>query len=195
MAKNKRENKKMNPILWFIFAIVLPLIIVSVIAIFVLSFAGFDVIDWAKKKGSTVPVVSHFIKTDEEKDLQYKLEQAEQKIEKLEDEIEQLNLEINSLEAIRDQQEQDIVKLENQIKADEDETDSAEVSGSANSVKQTAASFRKMDQKKAADILQNLERDAAIDILKQLSNDVRGKILEEMEPKRAAELTQRLMEG
>lgn len=195
MAKNNPKKKKMNPILWFIFAIILPLMIVSVIAVFILSIAGIDVLDWAKKKGSTVPVVSTFIKSDEEEDLILQLERAEETIEKQKEEIEDLNLEIESLQSIKEQKEQDIVKLEKKLKSEGDHTDPTSVREPANSVKQTAASFRKMDQQKAAQIIQNLEKDAAIDILKQLSNDVRGKILEEMEPKLAAELTERLMEG
>lgn len=198
MTKNKANKKKMNPILWIIFAIIIPLMITTVIAIVVLSFAGIDVIDWAKKKGSTVPVVSSFIKTDEEKDLNLKLERSEEKIEKQQEEIEELKLEIESLNSLREQQEQQILKLENKAKSEQElsQSDGTQPDGTqqpSNNLKQTAASFRKMNGQKAADIIQNLNRDDAIEILQQLSNDVRGKILEEMEPKVAAELTGRLM--
>lgn len=193
MTKNKANKKKMNPILWIIFAIIIPLMITTVIAIVVLSFAGIDVIDWAKKKGSTVPVVSSFIKTDEEKDLNLKLERSEERLEEQREEIEELKLEIESLQSIKEQQEQEIVKLENKVKSDIELAPLDEAQQPANSLKQTAASFRKMNGQKAAEIIQNLSRDDAIEILQQLSNDVRGNILEEMEPKVAAELTGRLM--
>lgn len=194
MDKNKSDQKKMNPILWIIFAIILPLIIVSVIAVFVLSFTSFDVIDWAKKKGNNVPIISSFIKSDEENELLSKLERAEDMLETQKEEIAELNLELQGMESINLQQEQEIIKLENKIKGEEELADPASTVEPSARIKQTAASFRKMDQKKAAEIIQNLERDSAITILKELSNDVRGKVLEAMEPKIAAELTERLME-
>jgi len=191
MAKNKQEKKKMNPVVWFIFAIFLPLLITSIIVLVTLSFFNVDVLGWAKEKGSNVPVVSNFIKTDEEETLILELEKAEKTIEQQQKEIEELKQEIESLESINARQEQDITKLEKNLEDDgqsEDEKETQE-----KSVKQTAASFRKMDHEKAADIIQNLERETALDILQQLSNDVRGNILEEMEAKVAAELTEQLM--
>lgn len=183
----------MNPFLWFIFAIVLPLIIASIITVIVLSFSGIDVIGWATEKGSTMPVISKYIKTDEEKDIMLKLDRAEETIEKQKEEIEDLKSEIESLEAIKDQQEQDIVKLENKTIIDESAEGSSATIEVSEQLKQTAGSFRKMDEQKAADIIQNLDKESAVDILEQLSNDVRGKIMEEMEPKNAADLTKRML--
>lgn len=101
MAKVKEENKKKtNPILWTLFAIVIPLMIVSVIAVFVLSLVGVDVTGWMKEKGSNIPVVSSLVTTDEEKDLQRQLEQANETIESQAEEIEALNQEIEHLEGI-----------------------------------------------------------------------------------------------
>lgn len=192
MAKNKLEKKKkMNPVILFIFAIILPLLITLVIVLVALSFFDIDAIGWAKDKGSTMPVVSSFIKSEEEEELTLQIEKADTTIEKQKQEIEKLNLEINSLESIQQQQEQDIVKLENKLEETTD-TETGELQAKDH-VKQTAASFRKMDPERAAGIVQNLDRDAAVNILEQLSSEIRGNILEEMEPKLAAELTERLM--
>src|SRR5699024_2821440 len=180
---------------WFIFAIVLSLSIVTVLAVVDLTLAGVNVMGWAKEKGSNVPVVSSFVKSEEETDLQIQLDQAKETIEQQKEEIKTLDLEIDSLEAIIDQQEQDITKLEKKTISDEQLNNPLNEDSGSDSLKQTAASFRKMDQEKAAEILKNLDRQIAVDILQQLSNDVRGKILEEMEPALAAELTQRLIDG
>lgn len=193
MANNKREKKKMNPFVWVVFAIILPLFITSVIVLLALSFFNVDVFGWAKEKGSTVPVVSSFIKTDEEEELTKELEQAEKIIENQQEEIEELQQELESLESINSRQEQDIAKLEKSLEEEDLSDDPDGESPREKSVKQTAASFRKMDHEKAADIIQNLEQEAALSILQQLSNDVRGNILEQMESKKAAEFTEQLM--
>lgn len=185
MAKAKNE-KKTNPILLFLFAIVIPVIIVLVIAVFGLSLAGIDVVGWAKDKGSNVPVVSHFIKTDEEKSLEQKLTRANETIEVQKEEIDDLKKEIESLESIVDDLELDVTRLENRHTNEGSLT--TDESPKADEIKQAASSFRKMDEEKAANIVQNLERNTAVAILSSLSGDVRGGILAEMEPQAAAEI-------
>lgn len=188
---SKKRNEKTNPILWFLFAIVIPLIVAIVLVVIVLSVAGINVTDWAKNAGSNIPVISNFVKTDEQNELEEELEKKDQTIETQTNEIEQLQDEIAFLQAENDELNQEIVKLENQLNGKEgiDEEEGEQVS----TIKQTSSSFRKMDKEKAALIFQNMERSSAVSILKELSNDVRGEILQEMEPELAAELTELLM--
>src|SRR5690625_64510 len=111
---NKRSEKS-NPILWFLFAIVIPLIVAIVLAVIILSVAGINVTDWAKNAGSNLPVISNFVKTDEQKDLEAEIEKKDQTIETYIDEIEMLQDEITFLQAENDELNQEIVKLENQL--------------------------------------------------------------------------------
>ncbi|WP_431189535.1 magnesium transporter MgtE N-terminal domain-containing protein [Aciduricibacillus chroicocephali] len=56
-----------------------------------------------------------------------------------------------------------------------------------------ASSFKKMDPAQAALIVQDLSNDMAIDLMNELSTQTRGQVLQEMDPKKAADLTERLI--
>ena len=193
MAKVKEENKKKtNPILWILFAIVIPLMVVSVIAVFVLSLVGVDVTGWMKEKGSNIPVVSSLVTTDEEKDLQRQLEQANETIESQAEEIEALNQEIEHLEGIIEDLELEMERIENRNESEESLLEDSDLTDEEE-IKRVASSFRKMDPEDAAQIIQNLDQTNAIAILSNLSGDVRGDILAEMEPRQAAEIMTAMM--
>ncbi|HLR72494.1 MAG TPA: hypothetical protein VK085_13820 [Pseudogracilibacillus sp.] len=189
MKENKK--KKLNPFLFFIFAVVIPLIIVGVITVVILSIAGFDTFGWMKEKGSTMPVVSSFVMSKEDEEIENKLGKANETIELQKEEMNELTNEIASMEGIIDELEMEIKRLENRTVDDENDNENdAEIN---DEVKQASASFRKMDPEKAATIIQNLDKNMAVQILSKLSGDVRGNILAEMEPKNAAELTEEMM--
>ncbi|HLQ98145.1 MAG TPA: hypothetical protein VK135_05590, partial [Candidatus Dormibacteraeota bacterium] len=68
MAKDlSNKQKKTNPILWFLFAIVIPVIIALILTFIILMATGTDISGWAKNTGSKIPVISSFITTEEEK--------------------------------------------------------------------------------------------------------------------------------
>src|SRR5690625_3376591 len=106
MGKKNQANKKRNPIVMFIFAVILPLILAAILAIFVLSFAGFDVTGWMKEKGQNVPVIGKMIKTDEEKDMMRKLNNALETIDAQKEQLEEYEKEISSMRDIIDELEQ-----------------------------------------------------------------------------------------
>src|SRR5699024_3308928 len=108
-------------------------------------------------------------------------------IAKQEVEIEELERESASLEDIVDDQGQQSKKLETSTEGKADNDDDAE---EVDEVKQKASSFRKMDTEKAAKIVENLDKSTAIEVLEKLFGDVRGGILAEMDAKKAAELTE-----
>src|SRR5690625_428573 len=193
MAKDIKEKKiQRNPIIWFLFAILIPIIITILLTTIILFVADVDVFGWAKTQGSKIPVISTMVKTDEEIDLEAKLKKANEKMESqneqlltYEDEIENLETTINDLEV-------EISKLKKAAKnesVNKNEEDEQIVE-----YKDAASSFRKMDRKSAAEILQNLDKRTAASILSNLSGEVRGEILAEMEPKTAATLMEELLE-
>src|SRR5690625_857444 len=184
MAKIKGE--KGNPILLFLFAVVIPLIIVIGLAVVIMNIAGFDVGKWVKD--AEIPVVSTIIPSTEEKDYENKLAKANETIQSQREQIDDLNKEIESLESIVEDLEMDITRLENRTVDTEVDQETA-----GEEIKKTASSFRKMDPEKAAIIIQNLDKNNAVEILSNLSSEIRGGILSEMEPKNAADLTQEMM--
>lgn len=185
----KNTKKKMNPILWFLFAIVIPLVVAGTLTVVILTFTGVDVLGWAKDKGSNIPVVSSFIKTDEEVEAEEQQEKLESTITKQKEEITSLEESVNNLESAIDQFELDIIKLENkessEVNASEENEEKVEA---VDTVKTLSASFKKMNKKQAALIFQDLDKTIAVSLMQELPNDVRGGILEAMDPKQAADL-------
>lgn len=189
MAKEKQENKKMNPFVKFLFMIVLPLLVAGILAVIVLSFVGIDVIGWSKEKLNDVPVVGQMIKTDEEQELSRKLATANDTIRSQREEIEQLKQQIEDLQAQVEEYEMELTKLENEEESAEQldaESETAEVE----EIKQLASSFRKMDKEQAARIVENLDTTTAVLLLSNISANIRGEILEQMDPQIAARLMQ-----
>src|SRR5690625_4988926 len=112
MAKDmSNKQKKTNPVLWFLFAIVLPIIIAFILTLINLTDEGADVSSRPKQTVSKIPVISSIITTEEEKGYKIEIEKAERKIS--DQQIETLTNEINNLESIIEQLKQDIVKIEN----------------------------------------------------------------------------------
>ncbi|WP_167751290.1 MotE family protein [Lentibacillus salicampi] len=189
------KKKKMNPILWFLFTIVVPFIAVMILALIILTVTGVDVAGWAKRTGSSIPVVSDVISADKEEGEQQKKATLQETIADKDSEINQLNQQVSSLESTIDEMEQEILKLEqNETTGDEmsSEHEGKETS-QTDSIKTMASSFSDMDNEKAAQIFQSMEEDLVIAILEHLPDDARGEIFEAMEPDAAAEYTQQFV--
>src|SRR5690625_568633 len=193
---NRQTENKTNPVLWFLFAIVIPLTLVVSLTLFILSLSGVDVTGWTKDKLSHVPVISSFVTTTEEQDLEEKVEKSESKAAEQTSEIETLNQTIDDLEGQIKQLEDEILKLENKEKNDLTaiENVEAEEEQRKQKYKNKAASFKKMDKSQAAAIFEQLADDTAIKILSEMSNDVRGHVLEGMNPEKAAKLAEVFVE-
>lgn len=192
MAKEKtNKKKKMNPFLTIIFAVILPLFVASVLAVIVLMFLGVDVAGWTEDKLTKTPIVSSFVKTEDEKALIVKVDKANDTIKTQNSLIEELEAEIEQLEAQLDNLEIDMAKLENETRAEDLEAPELEEDVD---VKKLAASFRKMDKEQAAKIVSNLSVTTAVLLLSNVSGDVRGEILEEMEPQTAANLMESMID-
>lgn len=197
MGENMKESNKksINPFLWFVFAIVLPLIIVSSLTILIFSMAGVNVTGWAKDTANKVPILSTFVTTEEEETIEEIKQLMNEKIHEKELEIARLQSINEENEAIISRLNQDILKLKNEINSNEqlsmEEQEKDEIK--ENEIKQIAASYENMKSKQAASVLEKVGDDIALEILKQLSDDTRGKILEAMDPEKAADLTKLFM--
>lgn len=186
------KNKKMNPILWFIFAIIIPVTVVAVLVLIIMNIAGFDTFNWLKEKGNNVPVISNMITTEEEADIEAKERIFQESMKEKDQELEELKDRLGEQETIIQDLEREILRLEN----NEDPTlkESAEAEQVEDNLKKIAKSYQEMEPQRAAIILQNIsDRSTSVSILEVMSNDVRGEILQEMDPEIAADVTQRLM--
>jgi len=192
MAEEKIQKKKMNPFLTIIFAVILPLIVALVLAVIVLSFLGIDVASWTEDKLTKTPIVSSFVKTDDEKALIAKLEKADETIRIQKEMIVELEDEVEQLEGQIDNMEIEMTKLENGS-TEEDEKEVTDLEEDVD-IKKLASSFRKMEKEQAANIVSNLSVTTAVLLLSNVSPDVRGEILEAMEPQAAANLMENMME-
>src|SRR5690625_390030 len=194
MAENKNVKKnRMNPLIWFLIAIVIPVVYAIFLAYIIFSMAGIDATGWVKDKVSNVPVVSSLVTTEEDKDLQKQNEKLQLTIEEKDSEVEQLTADVDNLEGVIDQLEKDVLKLKKS--ADNEEVDPQdEENNEKDLLKQTSQTFKDMDPEQAAHIIKRLKEESALSVLDNLSNKVRGKILEEMDPEKAAELTQSLID-
>src|SRR5690625_197105 len=186
----QKDKKKINPILWILFAIIIPLIIVVVIIGIILGVAGFNVIDWAKEQGSEIPIVSNFIMTEEESDTAIQIERMTETLNSRDKEIEQLNVEISNLEVHIADLEEEISEQEQIIEQAEETEMNPELNIENESIKEVAKTYEAMKSSNAAAILELMEEAEVIRILQEVSNDVQGDILEVMDSEMAASLTQ-----
>lgn len=196
MAKLKefKEKEKMNPFLWFLFAIVIPVIIAITLTVIVFAVAGVDVVNWAKNTGEKIPVLSSIITTEEEARELEKKESNQAKLDKKEAEIEKLSEEKQTLENTVEQLEQQIVKLERDLEVAKQQPDAeVEVEDTNKTVKQLSSSFTEMKGEQAALIIEQLDTSTAFLILNEMSNKDRGAIMEKMTPEAAAEIAKRFI--
>lgn len=188
---NQHVEKKPNPIVWFFFAVLTPFIVAIIITVVVLSIAGIDVGAWAKETGSNIPIVSKFIKTDEEMALEDIRKQYSKAIEDKERKISELQEIVDEQTSTIETLTQDSRKLEQHIQSSENlNVDEEEDLDHGQTIKEMASSYRKMNAKQAAKIIEKMERNIALDLLHELSNDVRGKIIEKMSEEKAIEITE-----
>lgn len=195
MAKKRtNEDKKPNMFIRILVAVVLPFIITVALTIFVLQLFGVDVLGWTEEKLAQTPIISSFVKTEDEKILSEKLDKANETIETQKKEIEDLKAQIEQLEAEIENKEMEIAKLENEKESLQNSENDAEDGTSQDvDIKKLASSFKKMDKEQAAQIIANMDIQTAVLLLSNVSSDVRGAILEEMEPQQAANIMQRMM--
>lgn len=185
------KKKKRNPILWFLFAVVIPLIVIITLAVIIMGVAGFNVMDWTKQQASTIPILSNLVASDEEIPKQDD-SRAQAIVNEKEEEITRLNETIRELEATINEQNQDIIRLENSLEDALEEEEMLEDDSADESISMVIDSFEEMKGSKAALIIENLETDTAVSILQELSNDQLATILGAMNPELAADLTQLL---
>lgn len=187
-----QQSKETNPILWFLFAVVIPMVIALILTAIVLSAAGVNVSGWVQKATQNIPVLSTFIQTDEEKDAQDMIRKLESKIDEKDQEILELERLNEEMEFMIDHLEDELEQLEKSLVEVEELADEQEQGEhqSKETFQEFSVSFAEMDKRKAALIISELDDDISIAILNELSSEERGDILGAMESEKAAHLTE-----
>jgi flagellar motility protein MotE (MotC chaperone) len=196
-SKEQQGKKKINPVLWFLFAIIIPLIIVLVILAVIMSLAGVNVMDWTKEKASSIPVVSNLVSSPEETDMLQETEQLQAELQARNETIDELEVYAADLEATIAELEQELSRQEEitqRYESGEEPVGEAEEDVPDESLRSMALTFEEMRPANAAQILGNMEETEIIQILQELPNDARGSILQEMDPELAGNLSAQLME-
>jgi flagellar motility protein MotE (MotC chaperone) len=190
--QEEKESGILKKLQWFIFVIFIPMLFATVVGLVVLTFAGINVVDAAKKYGSNIPGISKLVaEEDKAINLEEKLRkdivdlEATNKdqlttIADLEKEVEKSQAEVETLQSKIDQ-------LTEQLNMGEDQ-----VEHSKQTMKDIAGIYESMSAKNAAAIITELQDQDAIQILQSLSSDALGEILEKMEPTEAAKYTRLL---
>ncbi|MBM7540573.1 MotE family protein [Amphibacillus cookii] len=190
-STTKKEKKKTNVLQW-LFLILVPLVLAIVILFIVLSMLGMDPIGKTKAFANSIPVVSNWVTTDEEAEIERKQRQYESKIESLEEEITAMESDLSSKNSEIDHLNQEIVRLTAQIEdsIEEDGEDETEVENLAKLIE----SYDEMNPANAAVILSNSSNQVALAILQEIDDAHRADILSAMDPEQAATFTEQLLD-
>lgn len=191
MEKTSLENqeKKTSKLQWGLFALI-PILVAIVATLIISIVAGVNVFEKAKEIGSNIPLVSNIINEDAPKkiadfeerivELEGQVRDRETLISQLETKIEAQNETIDRLELEKDQIEQSIDELQ------------AMQNENKRAFKDIIRTYETMSAKKAAPIIAEMKDTEALQILANIKADALAGILEKMEPKEAARLTEML---
>ncbi|WP_139193114.1 MotE family protein [Anaerobacillus alkalilacustris] len=186
MKTLKNTEQKYSKFQWFVMVIFIPIMFAILLFSIILSFMGISVVDQAKQVASNIPVLSNYVKTeeqiiaDEEKGnidelmaiinaRETELALLEQKLLTKEEEVQSL---LNEIEILMDQLEE---KKDIHLEVKTEYTEIAKL-------------YETMSAKNAANILTQLSDDEAAIHLSFIKIDARAAILAKMTPDKAAEL-------
>ncbi|QOY34471.1 MotE family protein [Anaerobacillus isosaccharinicus] len=182
----KSEEQQYSKIQWFFMVIFIPILFAMILFAVILNFMGISVIDQAKQVASNVPILSDYVKTDEQlleeeelaniEDLTAVVTAREREIDQLKNSIESKEIEIQSLlEEIKMLMAELEQKQEAQLSVTEDYDGIAKV-------------YVAMSAKNAASILSEMPEEEAAIQLSFIKTDARASILAKMPPEKAAQL-------
>ncbi|SDC86237.1 Flagellar motility protein MotE, a chaperone for MotC folding [Paenibacillus sp. UNCCL117] len=183
-------------LIWFL----IPFVFTAVLLGVLLTIFDYDIMNSALKTANKIPIVGRMIPVPQSEtpaassgDNQVKQEEAaptpEEKAQEIAREAASKDAELQKAEAAIQQRDQTIKdlqlknsELEEQMKskAQSDEEYTAQI-------QQLAAMYAKMTPSKSAPILENLTLSEQVLVLSMMKTDERVKVLEKMDPKKAAE--------
>jgi flagellar protein FlbB len=192
MELQEKESTGLKKLQWFLLVVLIPMLFAVIVALGLLTFAGINIVDAAKKYGEHIPGFSKLVAGEEtainleEKlrndivDLEAINKEQLTTISELEIEIDRSQAEVNSLLS-------KVEQLTEQLNSNEEQEGVKE-----QSFKEIAGAYESMSAKNAAAIITELQEREALKILQTLSTDSLSSILEKMDPVDAAKYTELL---
>lgn len=190
MAKKQKEQSKRSWLSYLLLAMI-PLILSVTIIYIVLSLLGMEPVKNTTAFLNRLPGVNRLITTDD--DIRFERMEADYlaQVGDYQSELNRLMSEATEKDSEIEALEQKIVDLNNQLA--EYQSQIIDQTEQTNQLEDIVKTYTEMRPKNAAGILTETTTEIAVDILKALPSDNRSEILANMEPLKAAELTELLV--
>lgn len=182
----KNEEQQYSKVQWFVMVIFIPVVFAIVLFSIILSMMGVNVFNEAKQVASKIPVISEYVKTEE----QLLEEKEKTNLEEVVEKLNQREIEIARLEQSLTAKDDEIDALKNDIELlmkqlEEIENYHLEIEADYTEI---AKLYEKMSVKNAARILSELPDEQAATHLSFIKTDVRAAILAQIPAEKAAKL-------
>ena len=181
----------------WVFIIIVPLLFVVGILIVIMLFSDQPFANHLKRIGAQIPIVSGLVKEDANGNGP--ANDPDKDIEQLFAQIQQQQEEIKNLEERLIEKDEEIAQYKEEIaKLEQQNLESSSVDGSSageDRLKKARDMLEEMSPKVAASIVSEMETSDVIALLETMDSKALGDILAKMEPERAAELTNLLLDN
>lgn len=184
------EEKKNNPIQWFLLVVLIPVLFAVTVALIVSTVAGVNVFEAAKEYGDKIPVLGNILSKDNEEDIvQFEKERID-----LEGQIKDREAKIDQLKSKLENQDKEMerTQLEQERLLKEIDDLQAIQEKSKRAFKDIVRTYETLSAKKAAPIISQMNEVEALRILTTIKPESLASLLEEMEPTKAAQFTELL---
>ncbi|MBM7552748.1 MotE family protein [Thalassobacillus pellis] len=190
MAKSSYEDtKSTNKLLWFTFAVIIPVAFAILLAIIVMTIAGINVGDQVSKYTKNIPGISSIFSEEEKPAIEQSTGKSRE-LEQKEQVIMQLEETLSGKTAMVEDLEQQVKDLEAKLEA----AKNTEEENKEESLQMISSSFKDIDPEEAAPIFAKLDKQIAVKVLGNMPPGERGAVFAAMEPELAAELTSLIIE-
>lgn len=186
-----QDEKGFTKLQWFLI-ITASIIVTSVFIYFILSMVGIDPWKKGKEVASSVPLISKYIKQEDENEIDLLKRQFEQEKVKLTKTIEEQAQMIKVLERDLQVKEEEVHYLTEEVRSLQSELTA--ITEEKNATVDIKVVYSNMNPTKAAESIAVLPEADAIEILSSLKQDIVARILEKMEPQERARMTELLHE-
>jgi flagellar protein FlbB len=186
--ETETNEKGYSKIQWFLFVILIPLLFAITLSVGILTVAGVNVLELAKKYQTEIPIISTAANENE------KEESNREQIDSLQATIENQKAAIVEYESEIVTKDEKISSLQSEIADIKEKLESARNVNENIKIKleNLADMYAGMSSRNAAAILTELDEKDATEILALMDNDERGAILAKMAPEKAATITKNL---
>jgi flagellar motility protein MotE (MotC chaperone) len=188
-------EKKYSILEWVFYIVILPLLFTVVLAGVFMSFLGYDIAGAIRNTVASVPVIGSYLPEEQQQEIeitiQSQLEQLQDEMLALEDQINNKKLEIEELNLSLEERNSFITKLEQEVEELKKQLEGKMLDQKTweENIAELAQLYTAMPPNRAAPIISNLSDIEAIHILNGMTSNNRAKILEKMNPTKAATLT------